>query len=75
MSRLPRLAEFAAAREISLSATEREHLQRIADALQRRESVSTDEALLGALIRKCMVRTNGKELKLTELGRRELKNQ
>ena len=75
MSCLPRLAEFAEAMEISLSATEREHLQMIADALQRRESIATDEALLGALIRKCMVRTNGKELKLTELGRRELKGQ
>jgi len=61
--------------EISLSATEKEHLQMIADALQRKESVTTDETLLGALIRKCMIRTNGKELKLTELGRRELKNQ
>jgi hypothetical protein len=61
--------------EISLSTTEKEHLQMIADALQRKESVITDETLLGALIRKCMIRTNGKELKLTELGRRELKNQ
>jgi hypothetical protein len=61
--------------EISLSAPEKEHLQMIADALQRKESVTTDETLLGALIRKCMIRTNGKELKLTELGRRELKNQ
>jgi hypothetical protein len=61
--------------EISLSVTEKEHLRMIADALQRKESVTPDEALLGALIRKCMVRTNGKELKLTELGRRELKTQ
>ena len=61
--------------EISLSAPEKEQLQMIADALQRRESVATDETLLGALIRKCMVRTNGKELKLTELGRRQLNGQ
>jgi len=60
--------------EISLSAPEREHLKMIADALQRRQSVETDEQLVGALIRKCMVRTNGKELKLTELGRRQLQN-
>ena len=60
--------------EISLSAPEREHLKMIADALQRRQSVDTDEQLVGALIRKCMVRTNGKELKLTELGRRQLQN-
>jgi len=61
--------------EISLSDPEKEHLKMIADALQRKQSIETDEALLGALIRKCMVRTNGKELKLTELGRRELKTQ
>jgi hypothetical protein len=59
---------------IELSAPEKEHLQRIADALQRKEPVEADETLLGALIRKCMVRTNGKELKLTEMGRRQLKN-
>jgi len=60
--------------EISLSDPEKEHLKMIADALQRKQSIETDEALLGALIRKCMVRTNGKELKLTELGRRQLQN-
>jgi hypothetical protein len=61
--------------EISLSDPEKEHLKMIADALQRKQSIETDEALLGALIRKCMVRTNGKELKLTELGRRQLNGQ
>jgi hypothetical protein len=58
--------------ENKLSAPEKEHLRQIADALARRESLETDEVLLGALIRKCMVRTNGKALKLTDLGRREL---
>ena len=62
------------AMEISLSAPEKEHLKMIADALQRKQSIETDEAILGALIRKCMVRTNGKELKLTDLGRRQLQN-
>ena len=33
--------------EISLSAPEREHLKMIADALQRRQSVDTDEQLVG----------------------------
>ena len=61
--------------EISLSDPEKEHLKMIADALQRKQSIETDEALLGALIRKCMVRTNGKELQLTELGRRQLNGQ
>ena len=60
--------------EISLSDPEKEHLKMIADALQRKQSIETDEALLGALIRKCMVRTSGKSLKLTELGRRQLGN-
>ena len=60
--------------DISLSVPEKEHLKMIADALQRKESIETDETILGALIRKCMVRTNGKELKLTELGRRQLQN-
>jgi hypothetical protein len=58
-----------------LSAPEQEHLRMIADALQRKQSVETDEALVGALIRKCMIRTNGKEFKLTEMGRRQLKAQ
>jgi len=57
-----------------LSATEKEHLRMIADAMQRKASIEPDEALLGALIRKCMVRTNGKELRLTEIGRRQLQN-
>jgi hypothetical protein len=61
--------------ENTLTDSERELLQLIARALQREESLETDEALLGALIRKCMVRTNGKELKLTELGRRQLNGQ
>ena len=58
----------------TLTDPEKEHLRLIADALQRQASLETDEALLGALIRKCMVRTNGKSLKLTEAGRRELSN-
>jgi len=61
--------------ETMLSAPEKEHLLMIADALQRKQSVATDEELLGALIRKCMVRTDGKELKLTEMGRRQLNGQ
>jgi hypothetical protein len=58
--------------DIELSVPERDHLRRIAEAIEHKASVETDEALLGALIRKCMVRTNGKELKLTEMGRRQL---
>jgi hypothetical protein len=46
----------------------------IADALLSKQSIATDEALVSSLIRKCMIRTNGKELKLTELGRRQLQN-
>lgn len=57
-----------------LSAPEKDHLRLIADALERKASLETDEQLVGALIRKCMVRTNGKSLKLTDLGRRELQN-
>lgn len=60
--------------ENSLSLPEMEHLRLIADALQRKASLETDEALLGALIRKCMVRTDGKSLRLTEQGRRVLQN-
>ena len=61
--------------EFMLSAPEKEHLRLIADALQRKQPITPDDDLVGALIRKCMVRTNGKELKLTELGRRELNGQ
>jgi len=71
---MPHIRHNLHAMEISLSAPEKEHLKLIADALQRRQSIEPDEAILGALIRKCMVRTNGKELKLTELGRRQLQN-
>ncbi len=60
--------------ENTLTVPEREHLRLIADALQRQVSLETDEALLGVLIRKCMVRTVGKGLKLTEQGRRQLAN-
>jgi hypothetical protein len=60
--------------ETMLSAPEKEHLRMIADALQRKQSIEPDEELVGSLIRKCMVRTNGKELKITELGRRQLQN-
>ena len=60
--------------EIELSAPEKEHLRLIADALQRKQSVETDDPMVGALIRKCMIRTNGKELRLTEMGRRHLKD-
>ena len=60
--------------EFMLSAPEKDHLRLIADALERKASLETDEQLVGALIRKCMVRTNGKSLKLTDLGRRELQN-
>ena len=61
--------------EFTLSDPEKEHLRLIADALERKASLETDEQLVGALIRKCMVRTNGKTLKLTDLGRRQLKDQ
>ena len=60
--------------EYTLTVPERDQLRLIADALQRQAGLETDEALLGALIRKCMVRTNGKSLKLTDLGRRQLEN-
>lgn len=56
----------------TLSGAEREHLRRIAEAIERKASIETDEALVGALIRKCMIRTNGKDFKLTEIGRRHL---
>ena len=58
--------------DVALSPSEKEHLRRIAEAIERKASFEGDEALLGALIRKCMVRTNGKELKLTEIGRKQL---
>jgi len=57
-----------------LSDPEKEYLRLIAEALQRKQAIETDEALLGALIRKCMIRTNGKDLKLTEAGRKQLQN-
>ena len=59
---------------LSLSDSEREHLQRIAEALARKASIEIDEVLLASLIRKCMIRTNGKDLRLTEAGRRQLQN-
>ena len=60
--------------DVTLSDPEKEHLRMIADALQRKAEPQTDELLVGALIRKCMLRTNGKDLKLTEMGRRQLKD-
>ena len=60
--------------EFTLSGEEREQLRMIADAIQRKANIETNEALVAALIRKCMIRTNGKELKLTELGRRHVQN-
>ena len=62
------------AMELTLSDPEKEHLRMIADAIERKASIETDEAMLAALIRKCMIRTNGKELRLTELGRRQVQN-
>ena len=59
---------------MELSDSEKEHLRLIAEAIERKMTLETDEALLGALIRKCMVRTNGKDLKLTEAGRKQLQN-
>ena len=56
-----------------LSPTEKEQLRLIADAIERKATLDHDEVLVGALIRKCMIRTNGKDLKLTEAGRRQLK--
>ena len=58
--------------DTELNPPEKEQLRRIADALQEKRAFEGDEALVNALIRKCMVRTNGKELKLTEMGRRQL---
>ncbi|HUQ26580.1 MAG TPA: hypothetical protein VM140_12995 [Burkholderiales bacterium] len=60
--------------EFTLSLPEKEHLRLIADALERKASLETDEQLVSALIRKCMVRTVGKSLKLTDIGRRQLKD-
>ena len=57
-----------------LSPPEREHLRLIAEAIERKATLETDDALVGALIRKCMVRTNGKDLRLTEAGRKQLQN-
>ena len=59
---------------VDLSPSEKEHLRLIADAIERKATLETDEQLVSALIRKCMVRTNGKDLRLTEAGRRQLKN-
>ena len=61
--------------EIALSGPEREHLRMIADAIERKASVETNEELVGALIRKCMIRTNGKDFRLTDIGRRHLQAQ
>ena len=58
--------------EIVLSTPEKDYLRLIAESIERKASLETDEALVGALIRKCMIRTNGKDLKLTEAGRRQL---
>ena len=58
--------------DTALSPSEKEHLRRIAEAIERKTGFEGDEALVGALIRKCMIRTNGKDLKLTEMGRRQL---
>ena len=55
-----------------LNAPEKEHLRQIAEAIERKAAIETDEALVSSLIRKCMIRTNGKELKLTEMGRKQL---
>jgi hypothetical protein len=60
--------------DLMLSDPEKEHLRMIADAIERRASIETNEELVGALIRKCMIRTNGKDFRLTDLGRRQLKN-
>jgi len=62
------------AMELTLSDPEKEHLRMIADAIERKASVETNEALVGALIRKCMIRTNGKDFRLTDIGRRQLQN-
>jgi hypothetical protein len=56
-----------------LSAAEKEQLTLIARALERNEKFEHDPALLGSLIRKCMVRTAGDTLKLTEQGLAEIK--
>ena len=58
----------------TLSVPEKEHLRLIANALESKASLETDEQIVGALIRKCMVRTAGKALKLTDLGRRQLES-
>ena len=58
--------------DIALSTSEKEHLRQIAEAIERKAVFETDEALVSSLIRKCMIRTNGKELKLTEMGRKQL---
>ena len=59
---------------VDLSPPEKEHLRLIADAIERKATLETDEQLVSALIRKCMVRTSGKDLRLTEAGRRQLQN-
>ena len=55
-----------------LNDPEKEHLRQIAEAIERKAVIETDEALVSSLIRKCMIRTNGKEFKLTEMGRKQL---
>jgi hypothetical protein len=61
--------------EFTLSSPEKEQLRMIAEAIERKASIEADEALVGALIRKCMIRTNGKDFRLTDIGRRHLQAQ
>ena len=72
MPRAAQSAKFVLVMDLQLSPPEKEHLRQIAEAIERKASFEGDEALVGALIRKCMIRTNGKDLKLTEMGRRQL---
>ena len=58
--------------DIVLSTPEKDYLRLIAESIESKASLETDEALVSALIRKCMIRTHGKDLKLTEAGRRQL---
>jgi hypothetical protein len=56
-----------------LSVEEKEQLTLIARALERNEKFEHNPAFLDLLIKKCMVRTLGNTLKLTEQGLAEIK--
>ena len=55
-----------------LSSKEKEQLMLIAQALKNNESYAPDSTLLGSLVKKCMVRTIGNTIRLTDAGKKAL---